>query len=83
MTLELPPGNSFDNQMRRETYSRSQVEGIVAQRDAEIVRLRALAGVAYAGLVGECDLPEAWADAFLAASEGKEFTTEGLIPLVR
>lgn len=47
---------------------------------AEVERLRLLAATAYAGLVAECDLPEAWADAFVKASAGEPFTTAGLLP---
>ncbi len=47
--------------------------------NAEIKRLRELAGVCYAGLGAECDLPERWLDVLLAAAEGQAFTTEGLL----
>ena len=46
----------------------------------EIIRLRDLAATCYAGLVAECDLPDAWADVFLAASQGESFTTDDLLP---
>jgi len=46
----------------------------------EVTRLRELAAVCYAGLGGECDLPEPWLDALLEAAEGRPFTTEGLLP---
>lgn len=49
----------------------------------EVVRLRAFAGTCYAGLVAACDLPEAWADAFLAASRGDAFAADGLIPFTQ
>lgn len=50
---------------------------------AELQRLRDLARACYVGLVAECDLPETWADAFLAALSGKPFTVDGLIPFER
>jgi hypothetical protein len=46
----------------------------------EILRLRDLAAVCYAGLCAELDLPEKWADVFLAASNGESFDTDGLLP---
>jgi hypothetical protein len=52
------------------------IDGLIAERD----RLRDLAATCYAGLGAELDLPEAWMDVFLAASEGKPFSTEGLLP---
>lgn len=46
-------------------------------------RLRELASACYAGLVAECDLPDEWANAFLAASQGEVFDTDGLLPFTR
>lgn len=58
--------------------SQADVGALIAERD----RLRDLAATVYAGLGAECDLPEPWLDALLAASEGKPFSTEGLLPFV-
>ena len=56
---------------------------LLLQAWADILRLRELAATCYAGLGAELDLPEPWLDALLAASEGKEFTVEGLLPFTR
>jgi hypothetical protein len=48
---------------------------------AEVLRLRDLAATCYAGLGAECDLPEVWLDALLAASEGQDFSTNQLLPI--
>ena len=58
--LDLLEANSFALPPR---------DGRPAQADDEVTRLRELAMTCYAGLVAECDLPEPWADAFLAASD--------------
>ena len=49
----------------------------------EILRLRDLAAVCYAGLCAELDLPEKWCDVFHAALSGAPFSTEGLLPFTR
>lgn len=46
----------------------------------EIEKLRQLASTCYAGLGGECNLPEAWLDALNKAANGEDFSTEGLLP---
>lgn len=46
----------------------------------EIDKLRQLAATCYAGLGGECNLPEAWLDALNKAANGEDFSTEGLLP---
>lgn len=48
----------------------------------EVERLRNLASTCYAGLGGECNLPERWLDVLDAASRGEEFTTDGLLPFL-
>lgn len=52
----------------------------MANDDNEVARLRELAAVCYAGLVAECNLPDRWADVFLAASQGRPFSTDDLLP---
>lgn len=46
----------------------------------EIEKLRQLASTCYAGLGGECNLPEAWLDVLNKAANGEDFSTEGLLP---
>lgn len=46
----------------------------------EIDKLRQLAATCYAGLGGECNLPEAWLDALNKAASGEDFTCDGLLP---
>lgn len=55
----------------------------VSKLEEEVACLRAFAAICYAGLVAECDLPDEWADAFLAASQGDAFDTDGLLPFTR
>jgi len=57
-------------------------EGLSAHRQEhdEVQSLRELAATCYAGLGTECNLPEAWLDALLAASNGEPFSTDGLLP---
>jgi hypothetical protein len=52
----------------------------VEKYEGETEALRALAATAYAGLVGECNLPETWADAFWHASAGERFSVSDLLP---
>ena len=54
----------------------------IAQLEAERDKLRELAATCYAGLGGECDLPESWLDALNNAASGEAFTTDGLLPFV-
>lgn len=49
----------------------------------EIDKLRQLAATCYAGLGGECNLPEAWLNALDKAANGEDFTYEGLLPYHR
>jgi hypothetical protein len=51
-------------------------------QEAEIQQLRRLAWTCYAGLGGECNLPEPWLDALNAAAYGEPFSTEGLLPFI-
>lgn len=53
-----------------------ELRDLIAERD----RLRELAAVCYAGLGGECNLPDAWLDALSCAAHGQPFTTDGLLP---
>lgn len=48
--------------------------------EAENARLRELVFACYAGLGGECDLPEPWLDALSHAGHGEPFSVEGLLP---
>lgn len=58
--------------------------GILKAPEAgEVARLRELAATCYAGLGGECNLPENWLDALNNAANGEPFSTEGLLPYTR
>jgi hypothetical protein len=48
--------------------------------ESEVLRLRQLAATCYAGLGGECNLPENWLDALNNAANGDPFETEDLLP---
>lgn len=47
---------------------------------AENEKLRGLAATCYAGLGAECNLPQNWLDTLLNAADGKDFSTDGLLP---
>ena len=66
-------------------YSPARVQSLldrIARLEAERDKLRELAATCYAGLGGECDLPESWLDALNNAASGEAFTTDGLLPFV-
>lgn len=62
------------------TTTENKEEVSVEALTGEVEQLRHFASIIYAGLGAECDLPEAWLDALLAASEGRPFSTKGLLP---
>ena len=58
----------------------SNLIGVATKMAEEVNALRSFAATCYAGLGAECNLTGPWLDALLNASQGRSFSTDGLLP---
>lgn len=68
-------------EMVQRVISDTEDRSMKGEQNDEITRLRELCLAAYVGLVAVYDLPDEWADAFLAAGHGEPFETDHLLPV--